>query len=75
MSTFGRYFNALDRGEVSQLSRRSGVSRQQLYNLAAGKSSPSIKTMDRIEKATRGKVPFGSWQPSKQKKMAIENLI
>lgn len=45
---------------VSELARRSGLTRQTLYNLMAG-GAPTLATALAIETATGGAVPLRAW--------------
>ena len=70
--TFVGFYKTLDKGAISQLSRKCKISRQQLYNYLTGECSPSILSMEAIEQATDGKVPFASWKPERS---AVDDLL
>jgi len=50
---------------VSELARRTGVTRQTLYNLMAG-GAPSLATALAIESVTSGAVALSAWSDDAQ---------
>ena len=56
-------------GEQSELARRAGVSKQQLSNILARRSRPSVKAALRLERAAQEmglRIPKEDWLFSKE---------
>lgn len=62
MEKLKSYISSQPAASMGKVAKQIGVSRPYLYDLLGGTRHPSFAVAKRIEEATGGKVPIGSWE-------------